>query len=64
MALLAMMVATVPYSIRKRSALDHPSEKRTMAQQPQPKPAPVVPPKPVPPTNFDVRTGVKVPSPR
>jgi hypothetical protein len=62
--LLAGIVAAIAYSIGERTRISAQTGQELMGSQPQPSSVPpVVPPKPVPPQNFDERTGVKAPRP-
>ncbi|HEX6750592.1 MAG TPA: hypothetical protein VF092_25100 [Longimicrobium sp.] len=72
LVLIASGITAIPYSIRERMKNEQAAVEITrrgsepMSQRPSitQHPAPVVPPKPTPPTNFDERTGVKAPADR
>lgn len=69
LCLCALVVCAVPYVIAVRQAKPEPqlfqfvNGSRTMPDREKPSPAPgVIPPKPLPPPNIDIRTGAKLPS--
>jgi hypothetical protein len=72
-ALVAVAFTAVPYSIRERTRQPRPQRVEitriagvampSNVSQSSRAAAPTVPPRPVPPSNFDVRTGVRAPKP-